>query len=270
MFKNYVFLFLLLTFIPTQSLAQTDDHAHHDHTEHMQDPELVVTPILPKELKPNENNDVILYIQNKNAEPMNISDFNIVHTEPIHLLIIEPGLSDYHHKHPIQKGPGQYAFSFTPQTACSYQIWVDVYPKESHKQIIPVDLKGSEQCNDDLNKASIYETTVEDYVFKIEIEGSIKAGEELLASMSIHKDQKHIENLKPLMGAFTHLVGFYDNYKTIAHIHPMGEEPTQDSNRGESPLKFHINLEKSGYLKLFAQVKIGNKEYIVPFGLVIE
>ena len=82
-------------------------HDHHDH-EHSK-LELVITPT---ELKAGEENEVILFIQDMQAKPVDVSQFEVVHTQPVHLLIIEPGLNDYHYEHPIQKATGQYALSF--------------------------------------------------------------------------------------------------------------------------------------------------------------
>ena len=78
-----------------------------------------------------------------------------------------------------------------------------------------------------------------------------------------------VTSLQPLMGAFSHIVGFYEDYYTIVHTHPMGEEPRNDTDRSGPELTFHLMPVKSGFIKLFAHVKIGNKELYVPFGVNI-
>ncbi len=238
----------------------------HDHSK----PELVITPITPNTLKVGEQNEVILFIQDKEAKPVDISQFEVVHTQPVHLLVIEPRLSDYHHKHPVQKATGQYTFNFTPQTACSYRTWVGVQLKGFRQQYIPVDLKGVEECNELINKTVNLESSSNGYDFKLKLEGDLKAGEAVFANMSITKDGQPVDFLEPVMGAFAHMVGFYEDYQSIAHIHPMGEEPTEGTEHGGPTLRFHIEPEQAGYLKLFAQVQIDGKQVFVLFNLEIQ
>ena len=51
---------------------------------------------------------------------------------------------------------------------------------------------------------------------------------------------------------------------------PMGKEPESDSERGGPQLEFHIEPESSGFIKLFAQIKINGKDIFAPFGLMVE
>ena len=273
MFKTLL-IAAMLTTLAFPTMAQDgheghDHHDHHDHSDHGGEPELIITSITPNELKAGEKNEVILFIQDKQAKPVDVSRFEVVHTQPVHLLIIEPGLRDYHHKHPIQKATGQYAFSFTPQTACSYRAWVDVQLKGSHQHYIPVDLKGAEDCKEPIDKTVNLEASSQGYDFKLELEGDLKAGEAVFANMSISKDGQPVDLLEPVMGAFAHMVGFYEDYEAIAHIHPMGKEPTEETERGGSLLRFHIEPEQAGYLKLFAQLQIDGKQIFAPFGIII-
>lgn len=245
------------------------DHSAHDHSQHGGEHELVITPITPNEIKVGEKNEIILFIQDKEAKPVEVSQFEVVHQRPVHLLVIEPGLSDYHHEHPIQKATGQYAFNFTPQTACSYRMWVDVKLKGSYQSYIPVQLKGTKDCNKQLDKTVNLEASSQGYDFKLELEGDLKTGTAVFANMSVSKDGYPVNFLEPVMGAFAHMVGFYEDYETIAHIHPMGKEPAEDTERGGPSLRFHIEPEQAGYLKLFAQVQIDGKQVFAPFGINI-
>lgn len=246
------------------------DHSGHDHSQHGGEPELIITPITPNELKAGEENQVVLFIQDRQAKPVDVSQFDIVHKRPVHLLIIEPGLNDYHHEHPEQKTTGQYAFNFTPQTACSYRIWADVQLKDSHQHYIPVDLKGAQECNEPIDKTVNLKSFSQGYDFKLQLEGDVKVGAEVMATLSISKDGNPVNFLEPVMGAFSHIVGFYEDYESIAHIHPMGKEPTEDTERGGPILRFHIEPEQAGYLKLFAQVQIDGKQVFAPFVVLVE
>ncbi|MFN9000749.1 MAG: hypothetical protein ACK5VW_01630, partial [Holosporales bacterium] len=74
-----------------------------------------------------------------------------------------------------------------------------------------------------------------------------------------------LHDLEPLMGAFAHLVGFYEDFQTLAHVHPMGDEPQTSEARGTSPLTFMLEPEVSGDLHLFLQIKRQGQEITFPF-----
>jgi hypothetical protein len=71
------------------------------------------------------------------------------------------------------------------------------------------------------------------------------------------------------MGAYAHVVGITETGNGIAHVHPMGEEPAADTDRGSSPLTFHIEPKQAGFLKIWAQLVIDGEEIFVPFGIIV-
>lgn len=72
------------------------------------------------------------------------------------------------------------------------------------------------------------------YKFKLEFDNkSLIVNQAVMGKIFItDATNKPVKNLEPVMGAFAHIVGFYDVFKTVAHVHPMGIEPTQASDRG--------------------------------------
>lgn len=72
------------------------------------------------------------------------------------------------------------------------------------------------------------------------------------------------------MGAFAHIVGFYDDFQSVVHVHPMGEEPISSKQRGGPDLSFHIEPEKTGYLKLYVQLRRNEQDIFIPFGLTVQ
>jgi hypothetical protein len=94
----------------------------------------------------------------------------------------------------------------------------------------------------------------------------LKEGQASLGTLTITDAKGNVFNqLEPVMGAYAHLVGFVDDYQTIAHIHPTGVEPTKPTDRGAGKLQYHFQPEKAGTMRLFAQVQIGGKNKFAPF-----
>ncbi|WP_332247933.1 hypothetical protein [Legionella tunisiensis] len=115
------------------------------------------------------------------------------------------------------------------------------------------------------------ESTVDGYTFKLSFDQKqLEVGKPAMGTIHITDTKGNpVRSLEPVMGAYAHIVGFNDDFKTVVHIHPMGTEPQKNSDRGGPELQFHIVPEKVGFVKLYAQVKIRGKELFVPFGIKI-
>jgi hypothetical protein len=71
------------------------------------------------------------------------------------------------------------------------------------------------------------------------------------------------------MGAFAHLVGFNEDYKTVTHMHPKGPPVFDRAARGGPELEFQIYALRPGFVRFFAQVQIDGRSRFVPFGLQV-
>jgi hypothetical protein len=184
--------------------------------------------------------------------------------------VVDPSLSDYHHLHPVEVSKGVWEVDFTPQKNNSYRIWADVTRADTGKQEYVMTDIGTATKKAKINKTEIYAATNGEYSFTIAFDGEAKAGEAVMATIKISKNGKPFTGLEPVMGAFSHVVGFGEDYKSIMHIHPMGKEPETADERGGDELRFHIEPKTKGFVKLFAQFKIAGKDVFVPFGIMVK
>jgi hypothetical protein len=162
-----------------------------------------------------------------------------------------------------------YEFHFTPKKENTYRIWADVTPVATKKQEYVANDIGQRKPTT-IDKTESHEATVDGYHFTLNFDQPPVAGGESMGTIEITDSKKNkVTTLQPLMGAYGHIVGFYDDYRTVVHTHPLGEEPKSDKERGASPLTFHLMPVKAGFVKLFAQVVINNKEIYVPFGVSV-
>jgi len=216
----------------------------------------------------------ILRLDREGGLPVLAEELKVVHTQPLHLLIVDPSLTDYHHEHPNpMDAPGEYIFTMTPRTSCGYRIWADFETMGSGAHYVTADIPGAKDCKGekiDRTPSTVFEN--DNFRFLLEMDGpTLTVGKDTLMRMTVRdKKGRYIEELEPIMGAFAHMVGFYSDYNTIAHIHPQGEEPTSHTDRAGPTLKFHISPDREGFLKLFAQVKINGIVQTVPFGIEVK
>jgi hypothetical protein len=206
------------------------------------------------------------------GKPLTFDDLKEAHTKKLHLLVIDPSLSDYHHIHPVAgKNPGEYVFDFTPLKNDSYRVWADVIPVATDKQeYVQTDMGTLAKEKSGIDKTTSMAATVDGYTFTLALDGQPKAGAPLLRSVTVTKDAQPVTGLEPVMGAFAHVVAFTEDYNSVLHVHPMGKEPGSDTERGGPKLEFHIEPEKPGFVKLFAQVRIGGKDIFAPFGITVK
>lgn len=203
---------------------------------------------------------------------LSFDDLKEAHTKKLHLLVVDPSLSEYHHIHPTQgKNAGEFVFDFTPQKNDSYRVWADVIPLATGKQeYVVADMGSAAKDKAAINKATSMTSTMDGYIFTLALDSEPKAGSAVMGNITVTKDGKPFDQLEPVMGAFAHVVGFTEDYNSVLHIHPMGKEPTTDTERGGPKLEFHIEPEKAGFVKLFAQVRIGGKDVFAPFGVMVK
>ncbi len=233
----------------------------------------VLAPSSP--LEKGKETSFTLSLKDKGGQPVTLDGLVERHTQKIHLLVVDESLTDYHHIHPVAgKEPGTYTFSFTPLTGYSYMLYVDVKPVDGTPQMLPVLVAGVEKCN---------ETCVDKAVVDKAVFGGNKASLSF-ASKTLHAgkpargelflttgdDSTPLKNLEPVMGAYGHIVGFYEGFGAVAHIHPLGKEPEQDTDRGASPLSFMLHPESPGFMKVFVQLRVDGKDVFLPFSIFID
>lgn len=210
----------------------------------------------------------------KDNKPVTLDDLKEVHTQKIHLLIIDDTLTDYNHVHPqATPEPGIYQFEWSPvRKNVTYRAWADLMPKPTKVQeYIIVDLKTAKNTAVNIARQVSNESTVDGYRFKLSFDQTqLEVGKAAMGKITITDAKGNpVRSLEPVMGAYAHIVGFNDDFKTVVHIHPMGKEPTKSSDRGGPELQFHLEPEKAGFIKMFAQVKINGKEFFAPFGIIV-
>jgi hypothetical protein len=235
---------------------------------------IVSTVIVPAPLRVGVRSDVIVRLTKPDGSPVLANDLEVAHTQRIHLLIIDPSLIDYHHEHPsITPNHGEYAFGFTPTKPGLYRMWADLLPIATARQEYAVtDIPGAGEAEPLSDRAERHEVTVDSLRYVLTLaQPRIKAGQAVAATLRITTaDGQPFTELEPIMATFAHLVGFYDDFKTVLHIHPLGEEPTNAAQRGGPELHFKIFADRPGFIRLFAQVQILGVSKFAPFGITVE
>ena len=236
---------------------------------------MTATPSGPMEA--GKRTEIKVRLEKADKSPVTHEDLMVMHTQPIHLLIEEPSLGDYHHEHPVPtKTPGEYLFTFTPAKTAPYRIWADIVPVATGVQELPfTDLPSSGNGKPIADTATRYSSSADGYHFTLTMAGGnhIPVQAQRARGMTIaitDADGKPVTHLEPVMNAFAHLVGFYGDYQTVVHLHPCGGDVLDPMMRGGPALSFLFFPPKAGFIRLYCQVNIGGQMIFAPFNVNVE
>lgn len=259
---------------PAGAVAMAPMEGHGDHPKSAAANFVKASAKSSKPLVVGQRAEITLTLTTQDGTPLGVSDLVEAHTKKVHVLIIDESLTDYTHEHPNPTNtPGAYAFSFTPRKPGLYRLWADLVPKATNEQeYVIADLPGATKGLPIMDRQASLVSKVDGLTYTITFDKMmLKAGDAALGKLAItDANGKRFDQLEPVMGAYAHIVGFAEDRKGIAHIHPMGVEPTKPTDRGAGELEFHIQPEKPGLMRLFAQVQIGGVDKFAPFTLTVE
>ena len=217
---------------------------------------------------------LLLRLTAPDGRPVTPADLIVAHTEKLHLLIVDETLTDYHHEHPKPtETPGEYRFDFKPRFGGVYHVWADVVPTSTGKQqycSTKMQIAGDRATREQtVNRTAEVNDLRFDLDYDAEKEPLRVGSATFLHARVSQKDGSAFTQLEPVMGAFAHMVAFPTTLDSIAHVHPLGEEPTQPSQRGGPLLDFAFVPEKAGYYKIFLQTQIGGSNRFAAFGIEV-
>lgn len=255
-------------------LSSTEDHMDHEMgpTNNLSSSGItfVIKPSTGP-LKIGDKAEVIMQFKKQNGSLILLNDLKEVHTKKIHLLIIDSSLTDYHHVHPtVATNSGEFQFSFIPKKPGFYRVWADITPVTTdQEEYLISDLAAETKGEPITDRKPNFVAKVDDLTLNLSFDKNpLKVGQPALGKLKIVNDKGEVfSQLEPVMGAYAHLVGFSEDYQTIAHIHPMGTEPTKATDRGTGELTFHLVPKKPGLIRLFAQIRIKGEDKFAAFTL---
>jgi hypothetical protein len=200
-------------------------------------------------------------------------DLLVTHTEMLHLLIVDPTLTDYQHVHPKPaKKPGEWNFSYTPRLAGTYRIFSDFTPAATGRGLYSsVDLVVRGVLTDstpDLRGGG--RIGREGLVFTLQTAPQpVRAGQPADLRFAIERATGGAVGLEPVMGAFAHLVAFDEARSGFAHLHPAELDLLKPPDATKPVLNFKLTIPRAGRYVVWAQIKVAGRELFVPFALAV-
>jgi hypothetical protein len=220
-----------------------------------------------------ENNFLLRLRRTIDSAPILMTDLREVHTQKIHLFIIDSSLTDYHHIHPTpSETAGSYSFAFTPLKPGPYKAWADLRSTATGFQEYVMTEIPAQTPGEPLQDKSIkLDAKAEGLNFRLTFASKeLKVGEPVLGKLRITQNNgKPFTKLEPVMGMFAHIAGFNEDGKTVLHMHPQGGKVLKETDRGGPELPFVFYATKPGFYRLFAQIQVDGISRFAPFGITV-
>lgn len=220
---------------------------------------------------------LVLTMKTVTGKPVGAKDLLVVHTQKLHLLVVDPTLADYQHLHPVPgEKPGEWRVEFAPRRAGVYRVFADFTPAATTRGLYAsadLDVKNAEPAGS--NPPPPPRTDVGAVVrdgFRFELrprEQPLRAGKAADLAFSVVGETGAAVPLQPIMGAFAHLVAFDEARSGFAHLHPNEADLTRPPDVQRPVLTFKITIPKAGRYVIWAQVNLGGRETAVPFWIEV-
>lgn len=246
-------------------------HPHHHIEQNPYTDGTIVSQIITNgPCAPGKRCEAILKLTHKSTGlPITRDELAVNFTEKMHLFVVDQSLKDYHHIHPTATAtPGEYAFSFTPNTPNAYNAWTDITLLRDDKNHR---LKSTLPCALERNVRAYVSTNTQTsnagLNFTWKTTAPLRKDTPSIVEVTItDKNGLPMTDLQPVMGAFAHLVGFSADGKSIIHTHPLGADPKNPADRGGPKLRFHVEPDFTGPVQFYLQVKSAGKDVYASFG----
>lgn len=206
------------------------------------------------------------------GSPVLFQDLTVVHGEPLHVLAQERGLGDYQREFPERtETPGEYVFTFTPKKTAPYRLWADLVPLSTGLQELPfVDLPSGGTSAPPRDKDNAYVVEQDGLIFEMAVGGHVDIRERTTCGIALkvsRADGTPMNELEPLMNSFAHLIGFYDDFETVVHLHPVAGDVTNRESRGGPVMSFNFYPPRAGFVRLYCQVQVKGRKIYAPFNV---
>lgn len=207
-------------------------------------------------------------------------DLVTVHTRKLHLLVIDPTLTDYQHLHPEPgERAGEWIFRHTPARAGVYRVFADFTPTATGRGLYSfadytVAAGAAGTGVDAVAKAFTRlgeEAETGSWRFRLATQdgAAVRAGAQTTLVFSGREVAGGEVPMRIVMDAYAHLVAFDPERSGFAHLHPRGERPGDYAvvapDVREPKLWFDLTIPKAGDYVVWAQVNLEGGERFLPF-----
>lgn len=219
-----------------------------------------------------------LTLRTFSGKPIAPADLLTVHTKLMHLMIVDPSLTDYQHVHPQPaSAQGEWTFAFTPRYSGTYRLFADFTPVATGRGLYAnadLEVGGGPRAPAAMGAGQPALNSVVDLGgYRMVLEAAarpIRAGKLIDLTFRVAAADGGPVPLGPIMGAYAHVVAFDAGRSGFAHLHPDQLDPLAAPDAVHPALKFKLTIPNPGRYVIWSQVNLAGREIFAPFWFNVE
>jgi hypothetical protein len=183
-----------------------------------------------------------------------VRDFDLEHTERMHLILARRDLTGFQHLHPAMDADGTWTVPVRVRDAGSYRLFAD-FSHGGTKTTLASDLRV-DGAADLQSLPAPWPTATSDGGYDVRLDSATAtAGKESELRFTITKAGLPVRT-EPYLGAGGHLVALREGDLAFLHVHPTGDD---------AAIGFEATFPTTGAYRLFLQFEVDGKVQTVAF-----
>jgi hypothetical protein len=213
----------------------------------------------PAEVKAGQPTKLTLMIHD--AGGAMLKDFEVVHEQRIHLIVVSDGLDQFAHIHPDIDSVGNLTVTHTFPTGGKYRLYADHKPagKDQATAMGEVKVSGDSPPAPKLIPNAPGRVTGDGLNADVALENAKAGGVTRITLSLMDLSDKPVADLQPYLGAGGHLVILSADGAQYVHAHSEDEKPTNGK------VVFEAHFSQPGIYKAWGQFQRAGKVHTIPF-----
>jgi hypothetical protein len=170
-----------------------------------------------------------------------VTEFDVVHDQPLHLIKIRRDGAGYEHVHPTMADDGTWTAELDLDPGSSRLI-ADFTPRGGPALILGTDVQQAGAFRPAAPPEPTRTATVGDY--EVTLDGDLEPGESSPVTATVTLDGEPVTDLEPYLGSYGHLVALREGDLAYLHVHP------EDAGPGPE-VPFVAEVPSAGRYRLF-------------------
>ncbi|MDI6626634.1 MAG: hypothetical protein QME72_02825 [Rhodococcus sp. (in: high G+C Gram-positive bacteria)] len=157
-----------------------------------------------------------------------LTDYDVMHTEELHLIVVRRDLTDFQHVHPTRDASGTWSTALDLTRPGPYRLFADFTPAGGEnitlgaELTVPGDYRPEPLSTQPPSTPNVT-SRVDGYT--VTLAGAVTAGENSTVSLTIDQNGREVTDLEPYLGAYGHLVALRADDLAYLHVHPEDGPP---------------------------------------------
>ena len=181
-----------------------------------------------------------------------VSDFEVEHEKPMHVIVVRRDLTPFDHLHPTMDGEGTWTVDLDLELPGPYRVFAD-FVVDGEQHTLGTDLLVAGDFRPHPLPAPATTVDAGDG-YAVELHDVVVAGDESALRFTVRRHGAVVEDLEPYLGAAGHLVALRAGDLAYLHVHAEQHD-----------LAFEADFPTPGPYRLFLQFQHGGRVRTAAF-----